>query len=484
MEHNSLSYRSMSGFFWKLMEKTGAQVVSFVIQIILARLLLPEVYGIIAYLNIFVLLLDVTIKQGITMALVQKKDADEMDFSSVFWLNMAVSLLLYGIMYVAAPYIALFYEEPQLTEVTRVLFITVIIGAFGAVHEAAMAKQLDFKKSFYRGLANILSYGISGVVFAMNGFGVWALVYSRIVGVSVGSTVLWLTVNWKPHFLFSWARVRRLFRFGSRFLGTNLLNTLFNNINSLIIGKFGTSTDLGHYERGRNIPQIIMDALEGSMSEVMYPTYSVIQNDPQALKTYVRRTLKLTMYIVMPVLVGLAVVAEPLTLVLLTEKWLPSVPYMQMTCLICVFWPMRTREHALNAMGRSDLTFRLSLISKAASLVFLIVFARKGTMMIMWGTAMASAIHFFVVSVVMKKYLAYSAAELVRDMTPSVLLALGMGACVWAVSLLHLPVAVQLLLQLICGVGVYVAGSRLFRLESFFYLLTTIRALLNKKDNL
>lgn len=480
MKKNSLTYRSMSGFLWKLTEKAGSQVVSFVIQLVLARLLLPEVYGIVGYLTIFITLSDVFIKQGLTMALIQKKDADDTDFSSVFWTNLVVSLLLYAIMFVAAPYISIFYEEPQLTSVMRVLSLNVVIGALGAVHEAAMTKQLDFKKSFYRGLANSIAYGVSGVLLALNGFGVWSLVYGRLIGVSVGSAVLWLTVKWRPRFLFSKERVISLFRFGSKVLGTNLLNSLFNNINSLIIGKFGDTVDLGHYERGRNIPQTIMLSLDGSLSEVMYPTYSAVQDNLDTVKAYVRRSLKLSMYIVFPVLTGLAAVAEPLTLVLLTEKWLPSVPYMQLTCLICAFWPLSAREHALNALGRSDLTFKLSLISKIISVAFLIAFAQMGVMMIMWGTVFTSVICFFVVSYYVKKHLRYSIGELAQDLLPSLLLSLVMGGCVLAISLLKMQVMVQLVVQVLCGVAVYVLGSMLLRLDSFQYILNMLKQMRKK----
>ena len=475
--------RSISGFVWKLLEKGGSQIISMVIQVVLARLLSPDDYGLIGYLTLFVNISDVFIQQGLTTALIQKKSADEKDFSSVFFANIGISLIIYIIFWGIAPCISIFYHEPHLTILMRVLSLSVIIGAFSAVHNAILSKNLDFKKSFYRGLANTITYGIFGIVFALLGYGVWSLVYGRLIGLSVGAVILWVTVEWKPRNIFSIKRVKYLFSFSSKVLGTNLLNTLFNNINSLIIGRFYTSADLGYYQRGQNIPQTIMTSIDGSMTEVMYPTFSLLQTDLHQLKSAMRRSMKLSMYIVFPVLIGLFTISDSLTRVLLTEKWLPSVPYMKLTCIICMFWPLSARTHALNAIGKSNITFKLSLFGKCISLIFLLVLARFGVICIMYGTILTSCLTFFLTSYYVKQYLNYSILELSKDIFPSILLSLIMGIVVSVVGRIQYSINIILFLQIIFGIIVYIVGSIIFKIDSFYYLLSYIKKIIVSLKN-
>ena len=471
---NGIKERSITGFIWKILEKGGSQAISMLIQIVLARLLLPADYGIIGYLTVFINISDVFIQQGLTTALIQKKDADEIDYTSVFFSNICIALIIYLILWIISPAVSRFYHEPQLTSIMKVLSLSVIIGSFSAVHNAILAKSLDFKKSFYRGLANTVSYGIAGIIFAFLGFGVWSLVYGRLIGLIVGAITLWLTVDWKPKRVFSYDRVKHLFNFSSKVLGTNLLNTLFNNINSLIIGRLYTSTDLGYYQRGQNIPQTIMVSIDGSMTEVMYPTFSLMQSDLQQLKSAMRRSMKLSMYVVFPILVGLFVLAKPITVILLTEKWLPSVPFMQLTCVICMFWPLSARIHALNAIGKSNVTLKLSLIGKCISLVCLFIFARFGVIYIMYGMILTSCLNLFITSYYINKYLQYSLPELIKDICPAFLLALAMGIGVGIVGILECNEILLVTIQVFVGIVLYILGSILFKIETFEYVLNYV----------
>lgn len=479
MDGNSSTFkvRAFSGILWKFLEKISTQSISIVVQIILARLLMPEDYGMIGYLLVFINISDVFLTQGITTALIQKKNADQLDFSSVFYVNIAMSVILYTLFFFLAPYIALFYNEPRLTELMRVLSLNVVIGSFSAVHNAVLTKHLEFKKVFVRGLVNTVMYGLSGIGFACLGYGVWALVYARLIGTFAGTIALWLTVKWKPQLMFSIQRVRSLFGFSSKVLGSNLLNTLFNNINPLIIGKFYNSAALGQYQRGQNIPQAVMSAIDGSMTEVMYPAFSEIQNDITRVKAALRRSMKLSLYFVLPMLTGLLVVAKPLTLVLLTEKWLPSVPYMQLTCVICMFWPLSARTHALNSLGKSGITFKLSLISKALSLVCVLILAKVSVMAIMLGNIFVSLVGLLYTSFFIDKYIHYSSKELIRDIAPPFLLSAAMGVLVYAVQFLGLGALGTLVIQVPLGAAVYLAGSWAFKFESLQYLLQILKGL-------
>ena len=477
---SNLTGQAMGGFVWKFLEKFASQGMQLIIQIILARLLLPEEYGLVGLLTIFITISDTFILQGLTTALIQKKNPDEKDFSSVFFSNIAISLLLYAILFISAPLVAEFYKEEQLTGMMRVLSLNVIIGAFPAVHNAILSRALDFKKSFFRNIANVLTQGIVGIFLAYQGFGAWAMVYSKTAGVFVGAVVLCFTVKWHPRKIYSIKRVKSLFSFSSKVLGTNLLNTIFNNIHSLIIGRFYTTESLGYYQRGQQIPQAVMSSFDGSMTEVLYPVFSKVQSDFARLKKALRKSIKTSMYITLPILMGLLVTAKPLTLFLLTEKWLPSVPFMQLACIICMFWPLSHRTHALNAIGKSNVTLKISLISKGITLALIFACLPFGIYAIMLGSIGASIISFFITSFFISKYLQYSLKEICLDLLPIILLAGGMGTIVYCVNFLKLNSLLTLAIQIPLGITIYVVGSIIFKFESFHYILNMLKNLFHR----
>ena len=482
MKHeNDVKQRALAGMIWKLLEKVGYQVISIVVQIILARILLPSDYGLIGYLTVFIAILDIFIQQGFSSALIQKEKIDDVDCSSVFYANIVLSIVLYGAMYLCAPLIADFFSEEKLILIARVLSLNVIIGSLGAVHNALLSKELDFKKSFFRSLSNVLTYGLVGIVLAKNGFGVWSLVFAKLIGQFVGSATLWITVNWHPTLDFSINRLNSLFRFSSKLLGTNLLNTIFNNINSLIIGRYYTPSDLGYFQRGQSIPQAMMTSVDGSMTEVMYPTFSLLQTDLVKLKSALRRSMTLSMYVCAPLLIGLIVVAKPLTLFLLTDKWIESVPYMQLTCVICLFWPLSARTHALNALGKSGLTFKLSLVSKLLTLIFLILLVKFGVLAIMYGTIASSLICFFIVSYFVDRIIGYSLVELIKDIMPGMLASVVMGIIVYSITLFDFSPWLTLLIQIPLGILIYIAESKIFKIDSFSYILSLIEGYLKNE---
>lgn len=480
---DAFKQKALNSALWKFLDKIGTQVAQFIIQIVLARLLLPSDYGLIGLLTIFIAISDVFIQQGFATALIQKKDVDDLDYSSVFFANIFLSFILYGILFLIAPLVANFYNQPQLTSLMRVLSLSVIFGAIGAVHNAIMAKNLQFKKSFFRGLANTLTYGTTGIVLACLGFGVWSLVYSRILGVLVGSLVLCFTVNWKPSKCFSAQRIKNLFGYSSKIVGTNVLNTAFNNVHSLIIGKFFTANDLGYYQKGQSIPQTAMTAVDGSLNEVLFPTLSALQDDMDRLKSTLRRSLKLSIFFVFPMLIGIIVVAKPLVVILLTEKWLPCVPYMQLSCVVCLFWPFSARRNALNALGKSNVTFWVSIISKGLTIIGIVACIPFGVFAIMLGTICASSISFIIMTFLTKKYIRYYVNELIKDILPAVLLSAVMGVAVYCVQFIGLSDIITLLIQVPLGVVIYVGGAKIFKMESFDYILRLIKGFFAKRKH-
>lgn len=479
---SQIGSRALSGIIWKFGEKIGVQAAQFVIQIVLARLLLPEDYGIVGLLTIFISILDVFIQQGFTTALIQKKDADDLDISSVFWANIGLSLMCYGLCYLIAPAVSAFYSEPRLTVIMRILTLNVIIGAFSAVQYAIMMKRLEFRKSFLRGIVSVIFQGIIGVLLAYKGLGVWALVYSKLTATLVGTVIICMTVACRIELRFSFKRIRVLFQYSSKVLGTNLLNTVFNNIHSLIIGRFYNSAELGYYQRGQQIPQYLMSAVDGSICDVLYPTLSIMQNDKQRLKNTLRKSMKMSMYTVLPLMLGLLAVARPVTILLLTEKWILSVPYMQLSCIICCFWPMSARSHALNAIGKSNITLKLSIISKTLVLIFILLSVRFGIYSIMVSTILAQCIGFWITNYYVKKYLGYTYKELIGDLAPILLISFSMMIIVIGFGKLPIPgLLFKTVLQIAVGGGYYIASSIIGKLDCYYYLLDMMKRFVHKK---
>lgn len=340
MGKNYTNSKVITSLLWKLMERGGTQGVQFIIQIVLARLLVPNDYGIISLIAIFINLAAVFVQSGFSAALIQKKDANETDFSSVFYLSLLVATLLYIILFFTAPIIASFYGVYQLTSVLRVLEITLFFGVFISIQNAVISKRMQFKKLFFSSLGSILVSGAVGIVFAYNGFGVWALVAQQLTNQFMSIVILWFTVKWRPKLLFSIERLKGLFLYGWKLLVSSLLDALYMNLRSLIIGKIYNPAMLGFYNRGDQFPQIIVTNINGSIQSVMLPALSAEQDNTKRVKDMVRRSIVTSSFIVFPMMVGLAVVSEPLVKILLTDKWLPCVPFCRLlACLMpCILY--------------------------------------------------------------------------------------------------------------------------------------------------
>lgn len=461
------------GFVWKLLEKVFGQVVMLVIQIILARLLSPDDYGAVGLLTIFITISDVFILQGFTTALIQKKNPDEVDYSSVFYANLMVSVVLYVILFFVAPLVGKYYNNAALVPFMRVLSLNVIIGAIPAVSNAILSRNLDFKKSFFRNAANSLTQGVVGITLALLGFGAWSMVICKIAGTFVGAIVLFITVRWLPKPVFSFKRIGKLFKYSSKVLGTGLLNAIFNNLNAILIGRYHSTAAVGYYQRGQSIPQVAMTSLDGAMSEVLYPSFSRQQDDIVMLKNSVRKTIQISMFVCCPILVGLLVIAKPLTIVLLTDKWLPSVPYMQLMCIICMFWPLSHRNDALNALGKSGITLLLSIFGQVLSIVVIVLFIKKSIILLLVGTIVASLISAIVASIPLRIYLKYRFREMLFDAFVPLLLAAVMGGFAYLPVLYNTSGGLYSLLlkQILIGVSIYVTLTLVFKPAGFSSLV-------------
>ncbi|MBP2639400.1 MAG: lipopolysaccharide biosynthesis protein [Firmicutes bacterium] len=481
MATSSTKSKVLHGIFWKLMERGGTQALQFIIQIILARLLLPADYGVIALIAIFIAIASVFVHSGFNTALIQKKNADKLDFSSVFYLSLFVSILMYGFLYLSAPAIARFYDESQIIPVLRVLSITLFFGAVNSVQYAVVSREMKFKKVFFSSLGGMLFSGILGIGMAFMGFGVWALVAQHLVQQILITFILWFTVKWRPSSEFSLARLRNLFAFGGKLLCSSLLETVYHNIYGLVIGKFYNAEMLGYFTRGDQFPKLLMTNINSSISSVMLPALSAHQEDKNRVKAMVRRSIVTSSFVIFPLMAGLAVCAEPLVNLLLTEKWLPCVPFLQIMCLAYAFWPVHTANlQAINALGRSDIFLKLEIIKKCIGVAALLISVPFGIYVMVAFKPVTSVISTAINSYPNRKLLDYSFKEQWIDIMPSLLLSVVMGAAIYTVNYSGWNELTKLFVQVIAGIVIYTGLAYLLKLECFIYLLDTVKQLLHK----
>ena len=472
----------ITNFFWRFLERCGAQGVTFIVSIVLARLLDPTVYGTVALVTIFTTIMQVFVDSGMGNALIQKKDADDLDFSSVFYFNMAMCSVLYLIMFFAAPFIASFYRMPELTAIVRVLSFVVVISGVKNVQQAYVSRHLMFKRFFFSTLGGTIGAAVIGIAMAYLGFGVWALVAQMLFNAAVDTTILWITVKWRPKKMFSFQRLKSLFSYGWKLLASSLIDTVYNDLRQLIIGKKYSSGDLAYYNQGKKFPQLIVTNINTSIDSVLLPTMSKAQDDMAAVRSMTRRAIKTSTFLIMPAMIGLAVCAEPLVQLILTEKWLPCVLFLRIFCITYAFYPIHTANlNAIKAMGRSDLFLKLEIIKKTVGIIAILI--------TMWISVQAMAYSFLVTTILNqiinswpnKKLLNYSYLEQVKDMMPQILLSLGMGAAIYAVSFLHLSASLTLLIQIPLGVLVYWSGSKIFHVESYTYIIEMVKNFKKRK---
>lgn len=476
------SSKIFSNFIWRFAERCGAQGVKLIVELVLARILLPEDYGLIALVTVFIQILNVFVDSGLGNALIQKKDADDLDFSTVFYFNLVWCLILYLFLFVSAPCFASFYGKYELTPVLRVLGLQVIISGIKNVQQAYVSRTMQFKRFFYATLAGTLGAAVIGIIMANLGFGVWALVCQQLFNVLVDTTVLWVTVKWKPKKMFSFDRLKVLFNYGWKLLASSLLDTIYAEIRQLIIGKLYSSSDLAFYNRGKQFPNLIVTNINTSIDSVLLPTMSKEQDNKERLKKMTRKSIQVSTYIMAPLMIGLACCASNVITLVLTDKWLPCVFFLQIFCITYMFYPIHTANlNAIKAMGRSDLFLKLEIWKKVIGVVLLL-----STMFISVEAMAYSLLISTLTSVIINswpnnKLLKYSFSEQMKDILPSILLALGMGVVMYLIGFLPIPTLPLLLIQVISGGVIYIVGSAVLKLEPYTYLLEIIKPIIQKR---
>ncbi len=483
MNKNDLKGKVVSGLVWKFGERIIAQTISLVISIILARILSPKEYGIISLVLIFITFANVFINDGLGAPLIQKKDSDNEDFSTMLYCSLILSIILYSIIFFIAPLVSSWYHQPQLTSVLRVMALQIPLSSFKTIQHAYVSKNMLFKKFFWSTLGGTIISGIVGIIMAFKGFGVWSLVIQYLTNSLIDMIVLFFTVDWRPQVTFNIKSAISMCSYGVKLLGASLINTLYIECRSLIIGRLYSEADLAYNSKGNQFPALIINNINTSMSSVLFPALSTINDDPNRIKQMTRRSLKLSSYVIFPLMIGMISISTPFITLLLTEKWLPCVPFLQLSCIYWLFQPCLTANNeAIKAIGRSDICLKYEFIKKifGFSLVFL-------TMKISVYALALSNVFFALFSMIMnmiptRKIIHYGYFEQFKDLFPNFILSIIMGIFVYLVALLKISTLLTLLLQVTVGVFIYLFLSSVFKIDSYQYIKNSIKKFFHSRS--
>ena len=470
------------GLFWSYGERIMAQLVSLIVSIVLARLLDPENYGVISIVMIFITFCDAIVTGGFGNAIVQKKDADELDVNTMLCCSVATSILLYIIIFCAAPYIASFYNMPIIRPILRVLGLRLLISGVNSIQRAWIQKRMLFKRFFISTSFGTIISAVVGISMAYMGKGAWALVGQYLTNSFIDTTVLLITNDWKPRLQFSWKRAKEMLSYGWKVLVTTVVYTIEGDLRSLIIGKKFGSADLAYYDQGKKFPNLLVTNINTSISNVMFPVLSESQNDPTRLKQLCRRAVRIGIYLLSPLLIGLMGVADTFVIAILSEKWAPCIPFLRILTLVFLVRPFTTTcQQSILSVGRSDITLKIEIIVNAVAIgiLFYSVFILESVLGIAIGTLIAELVSMGMFMYYENKIIRYSYKEQLQDLLPSLGLATVMGVIVYIVQFLARYNGRALILQVVIGAAFYFAASYVLQFEPFVYLVGMLKEKLN-----
>lgn len=476
------SSRVLSNFIWRLLERFGAQGVTFIVSLVLARILGPEVYGTVAIVLVFIAIFDVFVDSGLGNALIQKKDADDTDFSSVFYFNIAACIVLYLIVFLLAPVFALLYQNELFVPVLRVMGLELVISGFKNIQFAYVSRHMEFKKFFFATLTGTIIAAPVGIIMALRGYGVWAIVAQNLSNITIDTIILWVTVKWRPKKTFSWKKLKSLLNYGWKLLASSLLETIYQKLRQLIIGRRYSPTDLAYYNKGETFPNTAVNNVNSAMNSVLFPVMSENQDNPQNLKEITKKAISIGSYVLMPLMAGLAACAEPLVLLMLGQAWLPCVPYLQVFCFVYAFYPFHVANlNAIKAVGRSDIYLKQEIAKKIVGILAIIITMRISVFAIALGLVFTDLIDQVINSFPNGKLINYAYKEQLEDLAGPFFLSVMMGGIVYLINFVPISSFLQLIIQIPLGIALYVALSKLYRLDIFKYLISSVRMLLKRQ---
>jgi len=462
---------------WRLLQSLCIESVNFVVQVVLARLLIPADFGIIAMVWVIIAIMETFITSGFGYALIQRHKVTRVDECSVFYFNVIVSIICCMLLWLLAPYVSRFYGQPAITLLMRILSLQLIIGAFGHIQLSLLAKQIDFKTQFrVGGIASVMS-GIVGIIMAFLGFGVWSIVAQQLSRVSVCVALAWCYSKWRPAWLFSFRSLLSMFTFGSNMLFAALVETAYLNIYSAVIGKLFSPAGLGFYSRARRLQELPSQSFTSVVAGVAFPVFSLVQKDRTRLRNGLRTCLGLLAMLVFPAMLGLAIVAKHFVLLVLTEKWLPCVPYLQMLCIVGALYPFYALyEKVLLAIGESGLFFRLHLLNKGIVVLSIIVMYRWGIMGLIYGQVVVSIISTLLIAHIAGKKVEYQASRLLADVLPCIVLSGVVGIFIYITGLLPFPNNAWLLLsQVVVAFVVSILYCKILNIPAFILITRLVK---------
>jgi O-antigen/teichoic acid export membrane protein len=467
---------------WKLFERGASVAVTFAVTIALARILDPQDFGLAAMVTVFVTISTIFVTSGLGNSLIQKKDADELDFSSVFWLNLGVSVVLYLIIFAISPLIAKFYGYSQLSSILRVLSLRLLVSAINSIQCAYISRNMMFRYYFFSTLTGKIGSGIIGIIMALMGYGVWALIGQSLSVIVFETCALWVKVKWRPKKIFSLERARDLYSFAWKIMLMSFVEVISNQLRNLFIGKKYSSEDLAFYDKGALFPNNIITNIASSLSAVMFPVLANTQDDIGQALSICRRWLGIFAYCAYPILIGMVIVAEQFITILLTEKWLSSVPFLQLACGIYAVWIIEVPiRETIKSIGYADICLKMQIIKTVFTLVVLLVVMDYGVMAIAVSALVSGIFNIIVSAYYGNKFVGYRPMLLFKDIAPTLVINLLMGGCVYLISLIELQIVFSLVLQIITGVLTYIVASVISKNENFSYCVQLARSIFRRK---
>ena len=481
----------LNGVAWVLTERLASQGITFVLQIILARILMPEQYGMIAMINVFIAIANVFVIVGFSAALIQKKDADELDFSTLFYCSLAVGVVLYALIYLASPAIADFYNMPALSGITRIYALSLIISTYNSIQRSYVSRHMLFRKFFFATSIGTFLSGIIGISMAYTGFGVWALVAQYLSNIILNIVVLQFIVDWHPRLMFSWQRAKSLMKYGANICGATLIGTISLEIRQLLIGKCYTAADLSFFNRSRSIPYLIQTNVSGVINTVLFPAMSNHSDSPAVIKQMTRRSMAVTSYVMFFLMTMMAVAAQSIIILLLTEKWAPAIPYMRLVCVAYMIDIVSNANmQALKASGRADVLFKLEFIKKPAFLIFVLIAVKISVMAVAITLPLYSIYAGLINMSPNRKVLGYGIREQLHDnikdglTVQKMFLSIAMAVAIMPFLFFEMNEFVRFSLQAIVGTAVYVGGSLLFKVDSYHYVVSILKEKISKRNSI
>lgn len=475
----SLKIKTVSSLFWGFLQKASGQIISFIVSVILARILMPDDYGVVALAGMLLTLLAIFIDGGYGQVLIQKKEISEKEINIIFVTQLFISFLLYIILFFLSPFLYLLFDvgnEDLLVSLIRVMGLSMPLGALSGVQNAILTRRMMFRWGFYVNSIGVIISAVIGIWMAYSGLGAWALVGQSMSATILSIILISFFLDWKPRFAFEYSKFIYLFKEGSKYMGTSLLGTFFAQLNGYFLGIKYTPSDLAYFNRGGGIPYLLIGNIDGTIQTVLFPAMSQIQDDKDAIKRAISRSIRISTFVLMPMLFGLAAISDKLVIILYTEKWAPCIPYMQILCFCLAIGILcNVNLQALKATGHIGLVLKLEFIKKPIMLAVIIVSMLISPLAIVYGMLIFNIFVFFVNAYPNKKYINYSYWNQLIDVGPNIILSLIMAIIVYCLGRLNINMYMSVCIQVFSGASFYLTVSYLTKNESLIYVYDFIK---------